>query len=150
MIFSFERSYSNSNLLSFQNRDRLYWTNIPNVTVPDDKGISFQDFKDTEFDYCSKFKTNKTPSRILMYEKQCPNVTYRKKINCLTCKQDRRNNSGLIDFDGFCRYLTTRELELAQTVPLDYTKCLSKNQAQDVLGDGWTVDVIAHIFSFIK
>jgi Site-specific DNA methylase len=33
----------NSNLVSAQNRYRLYWTNIPNVTQPDDKGILLQD-----------------------------------------------------------------------------------------------------------
>ena len=36
-------------------------------------------------------------------------------------------------------------MELAQTVPVGYTNILSYNQAQDVLGDGWTVDVIKHI-----
>jgi DNA (cytosine-5)-methyltransferase 3A len=40
-------------------------------------------------------------------------------------------------------------LEGAQTVPYGYTDCVSYNQAQDLLGDGWTIDVISHIFSFI-
>ena len=43
-----------------------------------------------------------------------------------------------------------RELELAQTVPVGYTGCVSIRQAEDLLGDGWTVDVIAHIFKEIK
>ena len=75
----------------------------------------------------------------------CANVSNSEKIFCLTRFQDRCPNSGLIEFDDFCRYLTQRELELAQTVPVGYTNCLSYNQAQDVLGDGWTVDVIVHI-----
>jgi len=33
----------NSSLVSAQNRKRLYWTNIPNVTVPVDKGILLKD-----------------------------------------------------------------------------------------------------------
>lgn len=33
----------NSNLVSAQNRRRLYWTNIPNITQPDDKGINLID-----------------------------------------------------------------------------------------------------------
>ena len=33
----------NSNLVSAQSRRRLYWTNIPNVTVPEDKGIVIKD-----------------------------------------------------------------------------------------------------------
>lgn len=140
----------NSNLLSFQNRNRMYWTNIPNVTIPKDKHINFQDYKETDQDICKQYKVKNTPSRIKMWEDNCPNVTDREKINCLTCKQDRRHNAGLISFEDFCRYLTIKECELAQTVPVGYTNCLTKSQAYDVLGDGWTVDVIAHILSHIK
>lgn len=144
----------NSNLVSYQNRDRYYWTNIDNVEKPTDLKISFQDFKDTDDEYISKFKVNRTASREIMWGNgingKCPNVTHRSKINCLTVKQDRWSNSGLVEYKDFCRYLTTRELEMAQTVPIGYTDCLSKNQAEDVLGDGWTIDVIAHIFKNIK
>jgi DNA (cytosine-5)-methyltransferase 3A len=63
----------------------------------------------------------------------------------LTRKQDRCPNSGLVKHKDFCRYLTQRELEAAQTVPKGYTDCLTYSQAQDVLGDGWTVDVIVLI-----
>ncbi len=52
-------------------------------------------------------------------------------------------------FNGV-RYLNQTELERCQTVPEGYTKCLTRNEAADVLGDGWTVDVIAHIFGFIR
>lgn len=144
----------NSNLVSFQNRERLYWTNIPNVSQPQNKNLSFQCYKDSDFDYCAQFKVNQTPSRIKMWgngiDGSCPNVTHREKINCLTLKQDRRKNSGLIDFDGFCRFLTRRELELAQTLPVGYTDCVSYNQACKALGNGWTVDVIAHILGHLK
>lgn len=33
----------NSNLVSAQNRQRLYWTNIPGVTIPDDRGVVLMD-----------------------------------------------------------------------------------------------------------
>lgn len=144
----------NSKLLSFQNRDRLYWTNIPYVGNPKDLCISYQNYKDTDLDYCRAFKVNKTPSRDKMWgggiDGRCPNVTNKHKINCLTVKQDRWNNAGLVQFEDYCRYLTTRELELAQTVPVGYTSCLSMRQSEDVLGDGWTVDVIAHILKGLK
>ena len=80
----------------------------------------------------------------------CANITNAKKICCLTRKQDRCPNSGLIEFEDFCRYLTRREIELAQTLPIGYTDSLSYNQMQDVCGDGWTVDVIAHILKGFK
>ena len=149
----------NSELVSFQKRPRIYWSNIPNITIPEDKHINFQDYKDTDHDYCNQFKVKRTPSREKMWNngqgrnstlKSCANVTNSNKVYCLTRKQDRCPNSGLIEFDDFCRYLTRREIELAQTLPIGYTDGLSYNQMQDVCGDGWTVDIIAHIFSFLK
>ena len=147
----------NSILVSYQNRERIYWTNIPNVTIPEDKNINFQDYKDTDYNYCKAYKVPKTPSRERMWNSgsgrsrciACPNVTYSKKINCITRKQDRQPNSGLIEFDNFCRFLTPHELEQGQTLPIGYTDCLSYRQAQDVIGDGWTVDVIVHILKNI-
>ena len=68
---------------------------------------------------------------------------------CLTTKQDRCPNSGLVEYEDFCRYLTQAELELAQTVPVGYTSCLSYNQGCAVLGNGWTVAVIEHILSHL-
>lgn len=140
----------NSNKFTFQNRDRLYWTNIPIDEVPLNSSQSFQDFKSTDREYLDLFKVNKTPSREIMWgggvNGKCPNVTNRDTVNCLTVKQDRWNNSGLIEHDDFCRYMTTNELEAAQGVPIGYCDMLTKNQAENVLGDGWTVPVLAHIF----
>jgi DNA (cytosine-5)-methyltransferase 3A len=154
-----EGIHINSSLVSYQNRPRIYWTNIPGVVAPNDKEINFQDFKDTDFEYCKQFKLKDTKSRRKYWHEGkgnnsatggCANVTYAKKIKTLTRKQDRSPNSGLVEFDGFARFLTRKEIEQAQTLPVGYTDILSYNQMQDVCGDGWTIDVIAHIFSFIK
>ena len=48
------------------------------------------------------------------------------------------------------RYLTQKELERLQTVPEGYTSVLKRDDAACLLGDGWTVDVIAHILSYMK
>ena len=48
----------NSALLSAQNRVRLYWTNIPNVTQPEDKGIVLKDILE---DYYEKPVIDQTP-----------------------------------------------------------------------------------------
>ena len=144
----------NSDLVSYQKRPRIYWTNVPDVTIPSDRGINFQDYKETNADVCKLYELNKTASREKMWDngggrgshlKSCANVTDSKKIYCLTRKQDRSPNSGLIAFDDFCRFLTRRELEQAQCVPAGYTNLVSYNQAQDLLGDGWTIDVVSHI-----
>lgn len=147
----------NSNLVSYQNRPRIYWTNIPGVEIPQDRNINFQDYKDTDYNYCKQFKVNRTPSREKMWNNgngkntigTCANVTNSNKIYCITRKQDRSPNSGLIEFEDFCRFLTRREIELGQTLPIGYTDNLSYGQMQDLCGDGWTVDVISHIFSYI-
>ena len=48
------------------------------------------------------------------------------------------------------RYLTQTELERLQNVPEGYTSILKRDDAACLLGDGWTIDVIAYIFSFLK
>ena len=53
------------------------------------------------------------------------------------------------DFEEI-RYLTKEERARLQTVPEDYISTLTEKEAADVLGDGWTVDVIAHIFKGLK
>ena len=57
----------NSNLVSYQNRSRYYWTNIPNVIQPEDKHINFQDYIEKDYEKCKEFKVKKTPSRIKMW-----------------------------------------------------------------------------------
>lgn len=53
--------------------------------------------------------------------------------------------------DGFyiIRKLTVRECMRLQTVPEDYIFPVSDTQAYKMLGNGWTVDVIAHILSYM-
>lgn len=148
-----EGVHINSKLLSYQSRPRIYWTNIGKLQPPTDSGVNFQDYKSIDLDYCEQFKVNRTPSRVRMWNGgegnnsmgSCANVTNSDKVKCLTTKQDRCPNSGLITHGDFCRYLTRDELEGAQTVPKGYTDCLSYNQASKVLGNGWTVVVIAYI-----
>lgn len=73
-----------------------------------------------------------------------------KKVFCLTMKQDRCPNSGLVEYEDFCRYLTRSELEQAQNLPVGYTKSISYNQAQAVLGNGWDVGMITHLLEEMK
>ena len=58
-------------------------------------------------------------------------------------------NIDLSVYEGV-RYLTPQEREDCQTVPRGYTDGLTNNQVACILGDGWTINVIAHIFKGLK
>jgi DNA-cytosine methyltransferase len=52
--------------------------------------------------------------------------------------------------DGYIRKLTPIECERLQTLPDNYTESVSDNQRYRQCGNGWTVDVIAHILKYLK
>ena len=52
--------------------------------------------------------------------------------------------------EGYIRKLTPIECERLQTLPDNYTEGVSNSQRYKMLGNGWTVDVIAHIFKGLK
>ena len=141
----------NSNLVSAQNRHRLYWTNIPNIEAIIDNNINLKDILEANYNNLRDCKVNKTPSRDKMWlDGKCKNITNSLKSSCLTTKMDRWNNAGLIEFEDYCRFLTPIECERLQTVDDNWTSILSKSQRYDVLGDGWTIDVIVHILKHAK
>jgi DNA (cytosine-5)-methyltransferase 3A len=61
-----------------------------------------------------------------------------------------KGNHKVVVNEGDVRYCNQTELERLQTLPDGYTSCISRNKAAGCIGDGWTVDVIAHIFEGIK
>lgn len=131
----------NSKLVSGALRDRYYWTNIQGITQPEDKGITLQSILTSGY-------TDREKARALLVSDSRP-LTDKKKMlrryaKFTTIVWEERGN------DDSIRYLNQTELERCQTVPEGYTGCLTRNEAADVLGDAFTVDVIAHIFSFIN
>lgn len=145
----------NSSLVSYQVRTRFYWTNWF-WQLPNDRHISFQDFKELGGDFKLLDPSFKSHQKMWSNgqgknnQDGCANVTKSRKVYCLQTRQDRCPNGGLIEHGDFCRYLTRSELEQAQTLPIGYTKCLTYKQAQVVIGNGWTVDAVAHIFSHLN
>ena len=131
----------NSKLVSAALRDRYYWTNIHGITQPEDKGITLQSILTSGY-------TDREKARALLVSDSRPLVDKQKMLHrykkFTTIVYEEKWNVDSI------RYLNQTELERCQTVPEGYTKCLTRNEAADVLGDAFTVDVIAHIFSFIN
>ena len=71
------------------------------------------------------------------------------KCNCLTTSLSKEHI--LIDELGEFRKLTELECERLQTVDDNYTQIAgNKTQRIKMLGNGWTIDVISHIFKGIK
>ena len=70
------------------------------------------------------------------------------KSNCVVGSFYRKLNG--VVCDGYFRTLTPIECERLQTIPDGYTKGVSDSQRYKLLGNGWTVDVVAHIFKGIE
>lgn len=141
----------NSALLSTQRRNRLYWTNIPNVTQPIDVGLNF---KDTIEDHVDEkyYLTSRATERVI--QKQGKDLVG-DKSKCLFAtyyKNNSNSREGQIVYgkNGRMRRLTPLECERLQTVPDNYTDGVSDTQRYKMLGNGWTIDVIAHILKNIK
>lgn len=136
----------NSSLVSAQNRPRLYWTNIPNITIPKDKGVLFKDIlnKDYEFKPLTKWFFSKWGDKQKIDTLKTIDA---EKSFCLTTNKSHSKNYYLNTDKTMARMLERDEVEKLQTVPNGYTSIVSKTEAHKMLGNGWTVDVIAHIFN---
>jgi site-specific DNA-cytosine methylase len=137
----------NSKIVSAQNRERLYWTNIPGIEQPEQINYNVNDFIDEP-----GFPSSCGVDRVFKKKKvfNTLTATYWKGIRG-SGRPAVSTKEGFLDDDRTAhRMLTPNECERLQTVPLDYTKCVSKTQRYKMLGNGWTVDVIAHIFKNIR
>ena len=139
----------NSNLVSAQNRARYYWTNIP-FSLPEDKQVKLKDILEhgTPGDsILTHGRANwvKSESGKKCFEKRYA-ILDPEKANCLTARSDASWNSNYVTRDGQITRLTPVEYERLQTVPDNYTICVRRSERYKMLGNGWTVDVIAHIF----
>jgi len=198
----------NSNLVSAQNRYRLYWTNIP-FEMPKDKGIKLKDILengcvDRDKSHCLDANYFKGGNLKQYFEKHRRQLVFSDDGLCHVGDADLKghgynrrvyhpegkapslcaasggnlepkilqtprgaNKGGLKAGDGKTPSLTTSswehnnhltynegltwrkltpiECERLQTVPDNYTEGVSNTQRYKMLGNGWTVDVIAHI-----
>jgi len=121
----------NSNLVSAQNRHRLYWTNIPVDGLPDDKGIKLADIIES--------------GNVDRDKAHCIDANYWKGGNLKSYFEKNRRQLVFGQSVDDYRKLSPIECERLQTVPDNYTAHVSNTQRYKMLGNGWTVDVISHI-----
>ena len=155
-IMGVEPIYINSNLLTAQERKRLYWTNIPDIKQPEDKGIFLRDIvqpREEKKEYeCYKRMMAKEEGTLAHKKAWSQVKTLDQKSRALTTAQNI-SNSGATNIkysDTECYILTPLECERLQTLPDNYTEGVSNTQRYKAIGNGWTVDVIAHIFKYLK
>lgn len=167
----------NSSTVSAQNRTRLYWTNIPKVTQPEDRGIKLEDIlEDVEWKQPGAIRGRRLNKGVIVgrrLNESGHRQDYGKTIPITQCLEVRRTNTDksncitTVDKDNVLtplppgrysdafkeklpfRYYTTKEYCRLQTLPDDYLDMIPESQARKALGNGWTVDVIAHILSAI-
>ena len=168
----------NSSLVSAQMRKRHYWTNIPNVTQPQDKDILLKDilgkgYTEKDKAYCLTATYTRAcmgdyldyKQRQLIWNKPIKvavhggkdsqgNRVYSidgKSVSLTANGGGKGAKTGLYEvLKGYARKLTALECERLQTMPEGYTDVgLSENQRIKLLGNGWTVDVISHLLKNI-
>jgi len=138
----------NSSDFSAQNRVRLYWTNIPQLKWIV-KNIKFKEilenlpFREIPKCFFQKWGDKNRIDKGLNWIKN-------NKANCLTTKNCHTNQYLLNEDKTKIRLLTAQEFEKLQTLPLGYTDGISNGERFKCIGNGWTIDVIAHILSKLK
>lgn len=167
----------NSSLVSAQSRKRLYWTNIPWIEQPKDKWIMLKDiledtvdekyfmtieqFKNLWFESLQRLYFEKAPTLSTMggWHRQ-PKILcnlYNQRIMIEKCGTlwtgqwfTNKQWYQVIEWLHRIRKVTPLECERLQTLPDNYTEWVSNTQRYKMIWNWWTVDIIAHIFSYIK
>ena len=175
-----EPIFINSSLVSAQNRQRYYWTNIPNIGEPEDRGLVLKDiledsewFTDRDKSHCLDANYFKGGNLKSYFEKHRRQLVFNKPIQVgtadikgfdiikrvyspdgksptLTTMQGGHRQPKVAEDETRWRKLTPLECERLQTVPDGYTEGVSNTQRYKMLGNGMTVEVIKHIFKNIK
>lgn len=158
-IIGVEPVLINSALVSAQNRKRLYWTNIPITSQPEDRRVLLKDiieygFVDRDKALClARRYAGFTGSQSYLcrryFGKSFGQAVFNGNIEEI--KNKWLNDHYFESKEVNIRPLTCVECERLQTLPDNYTAVISSEIARkEAIGNGWTVDVIAHIFNGLK
>jgi site-specific DNA-cytosine methylase len=153
----------NSELFSAQRRVRLYWTNIDVSELPTHNSLTIRDI---EFDHDYEVKevadkyidTLRMGKNCMSYDtsgkgfySQANRAYYPDGKMCTVPKSQTKSKCNIHLGDNKFRRPHPIEIERLQTLPDNYTSIIkSDGPRMGMVGDGWTVDVIAHIFKSLK
>lgn len=166
-----------ASLVSAQTRKRYFWTNIPNVELPQDRNIRLKDIllPDTYTEYDKSYPLTASYNGAVLWnsiDKNQRTMVWNKPIKVGHFKSGGQGQrvysidgksvtlsahgggwgakTGLYLIKDYARKLEPIECERLQGLPDDYTAGISKNKRRKVLGNAFNVDVIAHILNGIK
>jgi DNA (cytosine-5)-methyltransferase 3A len=146
----------NSNLFSAQDRKRNYWTNIPILDLPKtnsvvlkdimDKNVDEKFYYDIDFEFHGEDK--KVAATLSLKGHDILKRVNSKYFKCPTLTSCRGGNVQKKVYDNNrCRKLTPNEYRKLQTIPDWYKMEVANSHIYNMCGDGWTIEVIKHIFS---
>lgn len=152
----------NSSLVCGAERKRMYWTNIKGITQPKNKNITLKDivlevsnvpdkywYHGVDFTYNGSDKKVEATLNKKLQRSMKEVYNLNGKCNTLKCDGDGGDRQIKVFQNGAPRKLMPIEYERLQNIPDNYTDCLSDSRRYTAIGNGWTVDVIAHILKFI-
>lgn len=140
----------NSSLFSKQSRKRLYWTNIDFDPIAGVPNLDYNQYLyrlghgyiTDEIKFFSKYPT---------LTAQPPATKYRVVEDLDEARKSLEGDMKRIRRDKtVSRSLTPEECEELQNLPRGYTSAIKKTQRYKSIGNGWTVDVVAHFFKGLK
>ena len=163
----------NADIVSPALRKRYYWTNIKPENEIEKVDISLNDILTSGWSNREKARClavidsrpNSTPIKMFhrYYSTGFTTLIFKDEQHYKDCVTEYEKLSGgkrkvaASELDGYTgnvfdgvRYMNQDELEKCQCVPSGYTKCLTRNEAANVLGDGWNIDVITYFFKGMK
>jgi DNA-cytosine methyltransferase len=155
----------NASLVSAQSRKRLFWTNIPNVGLPEDRQIKLKDILEAEDTIdTSYFVKNPTFTATVQKDNSVANkltqigffgATNACKVGGQALRiyssvhKSATSGIGYYKVIDSIRRLTPKECERLQSLPDNYTEGISKTARYKALGNAFNVEVIKHILYFL-
>ena len=135
-------------LVSAQKRRRLFWTNIPGVKQPNDKGFLVKDILEKNIDnkYLSKMDLGKRRQ----YDYTVHEPPFDQKAAPLRASDSKGTHNLVRVNSKKIRRISPVESERLQGLPDNYTVSLSNTQRYKCIGNAFNVDVISHILSYAK
>lgn len=149
----------NSSLFTAQDRKRYYWTNIPVAPLPEKSDLVLKDIMianaDEKLFYKQDFEFHGWDKKqIATLDIKCHDIgkrVYNPNMKCatLTAVTGGYQEKKVYD-NNRCRKLTPLEYERLQGMKDNYTEGISNSKRYCSCGDGWTIDVIAHILKGLE